>query len=184
MKIDPEKGHTRITADFPDKTVCYAAVAANAEAVKDGGPILFVAGCTQGAGNPEFAQTLKTYRTCPEDLGKTLTQSFHMPSYEAFRLMDLLHRFDVSLVSDLPGDQVRYLGFFPVNDIQAWTTALTGIGYVIPFGETFSPGSAQQPPPGYPSGAGIMDEQIISRNLKTLRTRKNSPWRNWPAAPA
>ncbi len=62
-----------------------------------------------------------------------------MPSYEAFRLMDLLHRFDVSLVSDLPGDQVRYLGFFPVNDIQAWTTALTGIGYVIPFGENILP---------------------------------------------
>ncbi len=184
MKIDPEKGHTRITADFPDKTVCYAAVAANAEAVKDGGPILFVAGCTQGAGNPEFAQTLKTYRTCPEDLGKTLTQSFHMPSYEAFRLMDLLHRFDVSLVSDLPGDQVRYLGFFPVNDIQAWTTALTGIGYVIPFGETFSPGSAQQPPPV------ILQEQAswMSRSSpgisKPCAPAKNSPWRNWPAAPA
>jgi hypothetical protein len=62
-----------------------------------------------------------------------------MPAYVAFRLMDLLHRFDVSLVSDLPDDQARDLGFTPVRDVRAWTTALTGNGYVIPFGENILP---------------------------------------------
>jgi len=109
------------------------------DVVRDGGAILFVAGCEQGVGNPEFADALKTYRTCPEDLGKALTQSFHMPSYVAFRLMDLLHRFDISLVSDLPDDLVRDLGFTPVADVRAWTTSLTGNGYVIPFGENLLP---------------------------------------------
>ncbi len=107
--------------------------------VKDGGPILFVAGCDQGVGNPDFARTLQAYRTCPEDLGKALTRSFHMPSYVAFRLMDLLNRFAVSLVSDLPDDLVRNSGFTPVTDIQAWTASLTGKGYVIPFGENILP---------------------------------------------
>lgn len=109
------------------------------DVVKDGGSILFVAGCDQGVGNPDFAHALQTYRICPEGLGKTLTRSFHMPSYVAFRLMDLLHRFDVSLVSDLPDDQVRDLGFTPVTDVRARTTALTGNGYVIPFGENILP---------------------------------------------
>lgn len=109
------------------------------DVVKDGGAILFVAGCDQGVGNPEFASALTAYRTCPEDLGKTLARSFHMPAYVAFRLMDLLHRFNVSLVSNLPNDDVRDLGFTPVTDIQAWTTALTGNGYAIPFGENILP---------------------------------------------
>jgi lactate racemase len=107
--------------------------------VKDGGSILFVAGCDQGVGNPEFAKALQAYRTCPEDLGKALTRSFHMPSYVAFRLMDLLNRFAVSLVSDLPETLVRDLGFIPVTDIQTWTASLTGKGYVIPFGENILP---------------------------------------------
>ncbi len=108
--------------------------------VKDGGTILFVAGCDQGGGNPEFAKALQAYRTCPAELGKALTRSFHMPSYVAFRLMDLLNRFAISLVSDLHDDLVRNLGFTPATDIQAWTAALTGKGYVIPFGENILPG--------------------------------------------
>ncbi|MCF8126210.1 MAG: nickel-dependent lactate racemase [Desulfotignum sp.] len=107
--------------------------------VKDGGSILFVAGCDQGVGNPDFAKALQAYRTCPEELGKALTRSFHMPSYVAFRLMELLNRFDVSLVSDLPETLVRDSGFTPVTDIQAWTASLTGNGYVIPFGENILP---------------------------------------------
>ncbi|HKK98899.1 MAG TPA: lactate racemase domain-containing protein, partial [Desulfotignum sp.] len=108
--------------------------------VKDGGTILFAAGCDQGVGNPDFAKALETYRTCPEALGKALTRSFHMSSYVAYRLMDLLNRFAIFLVSDLPDDLVRNLGFTPVTDIQAWTAALTGQGYVIPFGENILPG--------------------------------------------
>ena len=109
------------------------------DVVKDGGSILFAAGCDQGVGNSEFANALQTYRTCPKELGKALTRSFHMPSYVAFRLMDLLNRFAVSLVSDLPDDLVRDLGFTTVTDIQAWTASLTGKGYVIPFGENILP---------------------------------------------
>ena len=109
------------------------------DVVRDGGKILFVAGCDQGVGNLQFAKALETYRTCPAELGKALTRSFHMPSYVAFRLMDLLNRFTISLVSDLPETLVRDSGFTRVTDIQAWTASLTGKGYVIPFGENILP---------------------------------------------
>jgi lactate racemase len=107
--------------------------------VMDNGRILFVAGCDQGVGNQDFAKALQTYRNRPGDLGKMLTRSFHMPSYVAFRLMDLLNRFTISLVSELPPNLVRDLGFTPVFDIPAYTAALTGSGYVIPFGENILP---------------------------------------------
>ena len=122
--------------------------------VKDGGSILFAAGCNQGVGNPDFAKALETYRTCPEALGKALTRSFHMPSYVAFRLLDLLHRFTVFLVSDLPDGLVRNLGFTPVTDIQAWTASLTGKGYVIPFGENILPRVSPRTIPRSPHGSG------------------------------
>jgi lactate racemase len=140
----PEKGDFALVSagGFRTDGQLYQATKALFNAVgvvKDGGSILFAAGCDQGVGNREFARALQTYRTCPEDLGKALTQSFHMPSYVAFRLMDLLNRFAVSLVSDLPDDLVRDLGFIPVTDIHAWTETLTGKGYVIPFGENILP---------------------------------------------
>lgn len=140
----PEKGDFALVSagGFRTDGQLYQATKAlfNAvDVVRDGGSILFVAGCDEGVGNPEFAKALQTYRTCPEKLGKALIQSFHMPSYVAFRLMDLLNRFAVSLVSDLPDDRVRDSGFIPVTDIQAWTASLTGSGYVIPFGENILP---------------------------------------------
>jgi lactate racemase len=140
----PEKGDFALVSagGFRTDGQLYQATKALFNAVgvvRDGGAILFVAGCDQGVGNPDFAKALQTYCTCPADLGKTLTRSFHMPSYVAFRLMDLLNRFAVSLVSDLPDDLVRDLGFTPVFDIQAWTASLTGKGYVIPFGENILP---------------------------------------------
>ncbi|MFO7911738.1 MAG: nickel-dependent lactate racemase [Desulfotignum sp.] len=140
----PEKGDFALVSagGFRTDGQLYQATKAlfnNVGVVKDGGSILFMAGCDQGVGNPDFTKALHTYRTCPEDLGKALTRSFHMPSYVAFRLMDLLHRFAVSLVSDLPDELVRDLGFTPVTDIQAWTASLIGKGYVIPFGENILP---------------------------------------------
>lgn len=107
--------------------------------VKDNGEILFVAGCDQGVGNQDFAKVLQIYHTRPGNLGKMLTRNFHMPSYVAFRLMELLNRYTISLMSELPPDMVRDLGIAPVFDIPAYTAALTGSGYVIPFGENILP---------------------------------------------
>jgi lactate racemase len=140
----PEKGDFAMVSagGFRTDSQLYQATKALFNAVgvvKDNGRILFVAGCGQGVGNLDFAKALQTFRTRSNDLGKMLTRDFHMPSYVAFRLMDLLNRFTISLVSELPPDLVRDLGFTPVIDIPAYTASLTGSGYVIPFGENILP---------------------------------------------
>lgn len=107
--------------------------------VKDGSPILFVAECAQGVGNDTFARALHAFQDNPRDLGQALIRSFDMPAYVAFRLLDLLHRFRIFLLSDLPDHQVRSLGFHPVTDPDTCLAQFTGKGYAIPFAENILP---------------------------------------------
>jgi len=107
--------------------------------VKDGSPILLVAECAQGVGNDAFAAALQAFQDHPRDLGQALTRSFDMPSYVAFRVLDLVHRFHIFLLSDLPDDRVHSLGFHPVTDLDACMAHFTGNGYAIPFAENILP---------------------------------------------
>lgn len=104
-----------------------------------GAPLLFVAGCGQGPGNDRFADALKTYKTDPGRLGRKLTTEFHMPDYVALRVMDILNRYRVTLVSDLDPADVRDMGFGHTRDPQEWAGRLKGRGYVIPFAENILP---------------------------------------------
>ena len=107
--------------------------------VKPGGQILFVAACDQGEGNLVFARALKEFRDCPEKIGKKLAASFDMPSYVAFRVMDILARYRVTLVSDLEESRTRELGFGFARDVDDFIQNLTGRGYIIPHGENILP---------------------------------------------
>lgn len=107
--------------------------------VKEGGKILFVAGCSEGAGNSIFSEMLTRYKGDKKTLGKNLTHSFNMPSYVAFRVLDLLDRFEVSLVSDLSSEQTEDLGFKYVEDLKIYVNNLQGKGYVIPYAENILP---------------------------------------------
>lgn len=108
-------------------------------AVRDGGKILFVAQARDGAGHPMFEQMLKQYRGHPERVGALLRDNFNMAAYVAFRVMDLLKRYEVSLVSDFSREETLELGFEAVGDLQAWSDALTGRGYIIPYAENILP---------------------------------------------
>lgn len=107
--------------------------------VKEGGQILFTAACGQGIGNPAFAQALEQFRDHPETLGKRLTSDFDMPSYVAFRVIDILKRFQVTLVSDLDETQTRKLGFHHAENLDLYIKNLRGRGYIIPFAENILP---------------------------------------------
>lgn len=109
------------------------------EAVRPGGEILFAAGCNDGVGNAFFGETLETRKGEQEALGTELARTFNMPAYVAFRLMDLLARFRVTLLSDLPWDRVRRLGFETARDIHEAVGTLGGRGYIIPFAENILP---------------------------------------------
>ena len=108
-------------------------------AVKEGGEILFVAACAEGIGNPDFGTALEKYRQDPAPLGKALAKAFKMPDYVAFRLMDLLNRFKITLVSDLEDEMVHRLGFNTTANPQAFIRSLPGKGYVLPFAENILP---------------------------------------------
>lgn len=107
--------------------------------VKEGGKILFVAGCSEGAGNETFAKTLIHYRGSQNALGRKLTDNFNMPSYVAFRVLDILKRCEVTLASDLPGEATEELGFNFVEDLQNYVNNLQGRGFVIPYAENIFP---------------------------------------------
>jgi nickel-dependent lactate racemase len=106
-----------------------------AKVVKKGGAILFVAGCSEGVGNQAFADALRAFKTDPGSLGDRLAKAFNMPSYVALRVIELLGRFRIGLVSDLAPDLARELGFQVVTDAQSWVDDLQGGGYIIPFAE-------------------------------------------------
>lgn len=109
-------------------------------AVREKGTILFVAQAAQGVGNEAFGKMLSQYKACPEKLGQKLVQKFDMPSYVAFRVLDLLHRFDIFLVSDFSKQQTLDLGFKFTDDIDKFIdNRLKGRGYIIPFAENILP---------------------------------------------
>ncbi len=108
-------------------------------AVKEGGQILFVAQARDGIGNPIFGEMLKEYNGCPEKIGSRLVKQFNMPSYVAFRVMDLLKRFDITLVSEFSPQETRELGFKYTNSLEYYVSTLTGKGYIIPFAENILP---------------------------------------------
>ncbi|MBU1344724.1 MAG: nickel-dependent lactate racemase [Proteobacteria bacterium] len=107
--------------------------------VKEGGSLLFVAGCSQGVGNKTFSSVLKNFKNDPKTIGKQLVQDFNMPAYVAFRVIDVLNRFDVTLMSDFLEPETRELGFNYTNDIDGYINRLNGKGYIIPFAENILP---------------------------------------------
>lgn len=107
--------------------------------VKEGGDILFVAECAEGAGNDTFASVLKSFRGEPEKLGLALAEKFDMPAYVAFRVLDILKRFRVTLVSGFSKSETEALGFHHTDDVDLYIQDLKGKGYVIPFAENILP---------------------------------------------
>ena len=107
--------------------------------VKDGGSILFTAACAQGVGNPDFGRALTKYKDNAPALGKALASGFKMPDYVAFRVLDILDRFQVTLASDMDPEQIQSLGFKTTEDPQTFVNQLTGRGYVVPFAENILP---------------------------------------------
>ncbi|OQY51770.1 MAG: hypothetical protein B6230_04095 [Desulfobacteraceae bacterium 4572_89] len=108
-------------------------------AVKENGRILFVAQAGEGIGNKNFGEALKKYKHTPEILGEKLGKSFDMPSYVAFRVIDLLKRFEVTLVSNFSKTLTLELGFKYADNIDIYLESLKGKGYIIPFSENILP---------------------------------------------
>jgi len=109
--------------------------------VHEGGEILFVAEAFQGIGNDTFGNALKKFKGDPEKLGKLLVNAFEMPSYVAFRVIDMLQRYRVTLLSMFNRRETLEMGFNHTSDIDGYIRELKGQGYIIPFAENILPHS-------------------------------------------
>lgn len=108
-------------------------------AVKENGQILFVAQAQEGIGNTVFGEGLKKYKNNLKKIGEKLVKEFNMPSYVAFRVIDVLKRFDVTLISNFSKIQTEELGFKYTDNIDRYIKNLKGKGYIIPFAENILP---------------------------------------------
>ncbi len=113
--------------------------------VKEGGDILFVAQADEGVGNPVFEAALKRYRDDPRPLGEALARSFDMPAYVACRLIDMLQRFRITLVSGFSREETLNLGFRYADNLPEYICGLKGRGYVLPFAENVLPLVGEMP---------------------------------------
>lgn len=128
-------GHRTDTQLYQATKALFNAV----NAVKEGGKILFVAGAEDGVGNTQFESDLKQYRGKLEKIGSLLLNQFNMISYVAFRVLDLLNRFDITLVSRLSKKETLALGFGYADHMDTYISSLEGHGYVIPYAENILP---------------------------------------------
>ncbi|MCF6246639.1 MAG: nickel-dependent lactate racemase [Desulfobacula sp.] len=128
-------GHRADTQLYQSTKALFNAI----NVVKQGGDILFIAGCSKGAGNDQFADTLTNFKHDPGKTGKNLVKKFNMPIYVALRVMDILKRFNVTLYSDFSQQDTLDLGFCFTHDIDHTIKSLSGKGFIIPFAENILP---------------------------------------------
>lgn len=62
-----------------------------------------------------------------------------MPAYVAYRVADLLNRFEVTLVSNFSKTETERYGFNYLDNPADFVEKLTGKGYVIPYAENILP---------------------------------------------
>jgi len=108
-------------------------------AVKEGGRILMFAEAREGVGNDEFGEALKTYKGNASELGKKLLEKYKMPLYVAYRIINILSRYNVTLVSNFSQEETEAFGFNYTANIEEYVRNLKGKGYIIPSAENILP---------------------------------------------
>ena len=109
-------------------------------AVKEGGNIILLAECAGGMGSEHFLNWF-SYPS-PEAAEKRLRQNFELNGFTALSVMRIARRSPVIMVSELPEDIVRKMGFTPADSLeQAMNIVETDLKqvYILPFGSVTFP---------------------------------------------
>jgi len=105
---------------FPKDINLYQAQKAldNAKyAVKPGGVIILVASCREGFGEDTFQRWIED-KSGPGQWMTDIKEHFELGGHKAAALGDVVSRYQVLLVSDLPDETVKKLGMKPFGEIQ------------------------------------------------------------------
>jgi nickel-dependent lactate racemase len=95
-----------------------------AHAVRQGGTIVLLAGCSEGLGNTTFEAWLREARS-PDEVLDRIQQEFVLGGHKAAAVATVLKRAHVYLVSSLPAQLVESCGLIPSENVnQALQSAL------------------------------------------------------------
>jgi nickel-dependent lactate racemase len=108
-------------------------------ALQEGAEILFFAECREGVGSEIFEKLLIQYKGNTGALGGQLLKHFNMDTYVAYRVIDILARYRVTLISSFSKDVTENLGFHYTERIDNYIKNLKGRGYIIPSAENILP---------------------------------------------
>jgi nickel-dependent lactate racemase len=118
--------------------------------LRKGGALILVGSCHEGFGEATFERWILETED-PDQLISRIQQKFVLGGHKAAAIASLRKQFDLYLVSDLPADLVRRIGFKPAVSIgEALLSALEKLGpefkvVVIPYGHVVKLGSPQKP---------------------------------------
>jgi lactate racemase len=112
-------------------------------ALKPGGKLILLAKCPEGVGSDHYLKWASSYRTLPE-LEAALSKEFVLGGHKAYTIARLLQRGSVYLLSALPPEQSRMLGFTPIASLEEGIKLVYGANqdlftYLIPQGSLSVP---------------------------------------------
>jgi len=88
-----------------------------ARAVKEGGRLILLACCPEGTGSATYEDWALRYNSLAE-IEKALQSSFQLGGHKAYAVAKVLAHCSVYLVSQLPPDKARRLGFIPATSLD------------------------------------------------------------------
>ena len=116
-----------------------------AHACTDGGHIILLAECPEGAGRADF----RRWFDAPDarTLAARLVADYAVNGQTAWALLTKAERFDVQLVSQLPDEDVRHMRLRPARTLAEALARVDARapGYVMPFGARYMPVGARGP---------------------------------------
>ncbi len=132
---------------YPKDMVLYQSaktVFNSAEAVKDGGTLVVVARCEEGAGSDECLEIMTAY---PDQIEreKVLRDRFSIPRYVGYLLAEQASRTNLILVSDMNRSDLEGSGIVAVSTVEEAMMEVEkrhpqgGSAYVIPHGGSVFP---------------------------------------------
>ncbi len=99
--------------------------------IRPGGVILLVAECSEGLGNPTFEAWMHDPGG-PDAILARIQREFVLGGHKAAAIAMTMKQADVYLVSSLPANLVRSMGFYPFDDVdEALRTALARAGRTV-----------------------------------------------------
>ncbi len=117
----------------------HKAIEMASRACSEGGTILVLAECSDGAGSPEFEKAFQ-FRDSSE-LADNLAAGYKVGGQTAWSLRKKSERFEIKIVTLLPEDLTRKMGlrkYDGFDEALAASRSLTH-GYIMPYGAKFMP---------------------------------------------